>query len=347
MRKPLHFFAILIGVLLFAGCQKSEDPVADPAADPAVNPGESNNQVSTKGFLLRFDNDSLKYEIQELDLSTGSLKLIGTMAVQHRADGYNLAQINYDEQNNQLAGIYNRTNVWTFDLAKKTYKTVALPQLAYGYAYQDLITTKDKTLVLRWNPEKLVLELHEVDLSNGSLKLTGASSNGFLSSGIDLQQLNYDRQHNKLVGLLKEEVLWSDQVIWRIWIYDLASKTDKVVVIPTPQKTMDFYRDAVPAGEKTYVFKWNDTSRIYEIYEANLSNGSLQLIGASKENTIVSYGFVEEFHYDHKYNKIVALDGNSFLWTYDLTKKAEKRVNYPIEFPRMPVFKDLVIPANQ
>lgn len=341
MKKHLPFFPLLLSLFLFASCDKSEDlaaPATDPSTAPAPgqeeNPTSPANPVTTTALLLRLNQDSNLHEIQEVNLSDGTLKLVGTSPEDPMSMGYDLNQINYDEKNNQLVGLYQDKRVWVFNLATKTHQVLDLPGVAWDDSYLDLVTTKDKTLVLKWNHSNFTTELHEVNLGNGSLTLVGASSAGVMTSNLNLDQLKYDEKNNRVLALHEDK---------GIWIFDLGTKTDKVVALPVLSDKDDQYQDILLTPTKNYVIRWNDANTASEVHEVDLSTGSLKLLGASGKYKLLSSYNLPEVSYDEKSHRILGMVGSSYIWTFDLTKNTDGRIIFPIEMGTRYSFKDLLI----
>jgi hypothetical protein len=339
----------LLSFLLLAGCSKEKDPMGAPNSDPTV----TGNAYASTSYVLRWNKSNSTYEIHEVTFESSNhdatLTHVGSSSPGIMASKYDVKEINYDENSNQFVALHKYNgflyvsdsyeSLWVYDVASKSDKLIKLPEISEDYHYTDLVVVQGKALVLKWNGVNTSYEIHEVNLSNGSLQLVGASSTGTMSHPNDLYEIDFDKKNNRVLALRRDNYIR----VKDIWVYDLTNKTERIVSLPTLPNNNHAYRDVHVSEDKIFILTWNGEATSNGIHELDLSNGSMTLVGTSSKYTVNSSSLLMEISFDRKNNRVLAVHGNSWLWYYDLTKKTDGVRHMPVINSDLSSYTDMVI----
>lgn len=353
MKANSIFTLFLLTSLLLVGCSKEKDPTGVPSSDPTENPSETGNAYASTAYVLRWNKGNSTYEIHKVTFETSNhdatLTPVGSSSQGIMASKSDVKGITYDEVSNQFVALhkYNEflyssrryENLWIYDVASKSDKLIKLPEITEDYRYTDLVVVQGKALVLKWNGVNTSYEIHEVNLSNGSLQLVGASSTGTMSHSNDLNEIDFDKKNNRVLALRRDNYIRAKD----IWVYDLTNKTERIVSLPELPNNNHAYRDVHVSEDKILILTWNGEASSNGIHELDLSNGGMTLIGTSSKYSVNSSSQLMEISFDRKNNRILAVHGNSWLWYYDLIKKTDGVRNMPVVSSDLSSYTDMVI----
>lgn len=259
----------------------------------------------SQSYLAEWNSATSSIKIKQVDLKTNVVTEIGESTKIHGQ--YDIEKIYFDKKSNQIVALFERQDLWKYDLTTKTDTIINLGNISYTFFF-----VEDDRAFLMYYTNAANYQIQEIDLGTNTITNIGVTS--AVASYYHIYEVKYDKYRNQLVALYENNL--------KLWKYNLQTKKDNVILIGGV--TGSSYSDILITPQDSYVtaLKYSSSLESIQIQKIDFESGGLSNLFKS---TLVKGRYdLNDLLYDQQNNQIVSLYNYNSLWKFNLNTNSEE-----------------------